>query len=338
MNPLNKTHGPPEPEGTSIRASQDDSQDEALVHRLHADGAHFVIVDSDKKPTRRRWHRRRPKPERIVRHIKGGGYIGIIPASIGAAVLDVDDGDPSKLMSLYPPSVVTSSPSGGKHLWFHTEKRHRPRTWEMHGCSGDLVCDDSYVVLWDGISCVKTMLQSQRREFPTEQVAAAPRAERGSRHPLDHSSQAQAYRGKRSGESRRLMADIKGAIAKNLVTEGLTQQQVADTLGCTDRTVRNLLTRDVPPVEDSRKAIKNLHRLETLKATDRRAYKAALSEAESNLWGVWGVEVPPTVPATMRATGTAVIELLVMPAAEPRPVRYCSRFTGRPHCRPVPRA
>ena len=59
-------------------------------------------------------------------HLLQGGRVGIIPGSIGLAVLDVDKGSPDQLRTFtrdHPPLCVAWSISGrGQHLWYEAAK------------------------------------------------------------------------------------------------------------------------------------------------------------------------------------------------------------------------
>jgi len=107
--PLNSTWSPPSRE--KIRAA---------VAALFSSGAHFVIVRADKKiPLWRGWKMRRPSPDSVMRALDAGYRIGIIPASVDMAVIDVDAGDPSLLHAAAPPRLLlpTGKPARA-HLYY----------------------------------------------------------------------------------------------------------------------------------------------------------------------------------------------------------------------------
>ena len=158
----------------------------------------------------------------------------MIPTSAGFTVIDVDRGDWTELMDLYAPAAVTRTPSGGVHLWYRDNTRRRPRTWSAHGCSGDIVSTDAYVVLWEGIEVLESILQSDpTATYPAEMIGRAPRAEPGTatpRKPLDHSSATQANRGRRSGISRAWVPRVMAMVAKAMDRDGRTQHEIAQDL------------------------------------------------------------------------------------------------------------
>ena len=91
-------------------------------------------------------------------HIAGlhGGALGLIPASIGMAVVDVDSGDvPALIRHLgnAAPYLVTPTPRrGGMHLWWHCPPELGAGVedcfWRIGDWAGDLRYARGYVALW----------------------------------------------------------------------------------------------------------------------------------------------------------------------------------------------
>ena len=61
------------------------------VMRAMCDAGVFLIsLLADKTPARRAWNRRRERYESVLRHYRYGGRLGVIPATLGYTVVDVD--------------------------------------------------------------------------------------------------------------------------------------------------------------------------------------------------------------------------------------------------------
>ena len=278
----------------------DSASDQALSEQfatLRASGVVLVPVHEDKSPVYRAWNRRGTRVRRCLRHLRAGGLLAVIPASAGSTVIDVDNGDWTELTGLYPPTAVTRTPSGGVHLWYRDSTRRRPRTWSAHGCSGDIVSTDAYVVLWEGIETLQSVLESDpTATYPAEMISRAPRAEPGTatpRKPLDHSSTAQAYRGRSSGISRARVPRVRAMVAKAMCRDGLTQGEIAEMLKRSTRTVRSYLGWEVEPASDWKHGLKVLKDLERIERTDRKRLARAAERAEANLVGGIGGSRPP---------------------------------------------
>ena len=133
----------------------------AAVPTLLDRGAHFVLVThlgklktdgtQRKSALRPHWQHLRPTFIEIRDHINEGGLLGIVPASLGRAVLDVDRGDPIPLICAHLPWFVARSQQPGRvHLWYRDDAEHRRGgNWhDGHGCGGDLLAGTGYVILW----------------------------------------------------------------------------------------------------------------------------------------------------------------------------------------------
>ena len=256
-------------------------------------GVFLLSVLPDKTPARRAWNRRRERYERVLRHHQGGGRLGVIPATLGYTVVDVDvwtrDGL-GRLLALFPPDLITPT-SKGYHLWYRDDSGRRPRTWRLFGCSGDVVSEDAYVALWQGPETVHRLSQAEGGvDYPADVFRALPRThEPGSRPPADHSPELQRLRGVRSGQARKQLADLRAGIAKRLLAEGETRQGIAEVLEVSERTVRNYLQGDAAAVVDGKRALQWLRRLLKDGNPGRMVVARALAKAEMNLWGGMGV-------------------------------------------------
>ena len=104
-----------------------------------------------KKPVREIWNRLSPTFLEVKRHIDQGGLLGVVPASLGKTVLDLDHGDPVPLLASRTPWAVCPSLRPGRlHLWY-TDSQPRPATpWRYAegGAGGELISAHPYVILW----------------------------------------------------------------------------------------------------------------------------------------------------------------------------------------------
>ncbi len=95
----------------------------AAIRALSAAGAQLVRLDSAKKPIDRRWLKQGCRPEAAARHLAapGGGLLGLIPASVGALVVDLDRGAAAEVEERLGQSAAARLPSrraGGAHLFY----------------------------------------------------------------------------------------------------------------------------------------------------------------------------------------------------------------------------
>ena len=133
----------------------------AAAIQLLEHGAHLVLVarwgetkrdgTQNKRPLWRKYLRRPASLMQVKDHITNGGLLGIVPASLGRAVLDVDQGDPTPLICHFLPWFAARSQQAGRmHLWYLDDARNRRGgVWrDENGCGGELLASTGYVVLW----------------------------------------------------------------------------------------------------------------------------------------------------------------------------------------------
>ena len=133
----------------------------AAAIQLLEHGAHLVLVTrwgetkrdgtQSKRPLWRKYLRRPASLMQVKDHITKGGLLGIVPASLGRAVLDVDQGDPTPLICAFLPWFAARSQQAGRmHLWYRDDaSNRRGGVWrDENGCGGELLASTGYVVLW----------------------------------------------------------------------------------------------------------------------------------------------------------------------------------------------
>ena len=125
------------------------------LETLHRCGGHFILCTPDKRPIEKSWQKNATSIQRIGTHIASGGLIGLIPASLGCFVVDVDEDGVSGVEAVKtilgePLSVIETRRSGGFHLWYRTSTETiSNRKWELDGSSGDIRGSNGYVILWN---------------------------------------------------------------------------------------------------------------------------------------------------------------------------------------------
>ena len=143
---------------TSLRA-----EDIQAVAFLQEQGDHFVLLhnapgtDRHKVPLWYRYQlpRNRPSLQQCLAHLEAGGLLGHIPASLGLAVVDVDEADPDGLfdwMSRYRPlGDVPSQQAGRVHLYHDARAgwgNKNGRRLRRYGMKVDVRCM-GMVAIWD---------------------------------------------------------------------------------------------------------------------------------------------------------------------------------------------
>ena len=132
-------------------------------------GAHFVLCGADKRPRARGWPEKAPALEAVLRH---EGPVGVVPASLGCVVIDVDEGGEQACEGVMkalgrPLAQVPTRREGGRHLWYRSRdaKDIGNRTWR----DGDIRGAKGYAILWDA-ACVAEGLA---RQAPHADLVAA---------------------------------------------------------------------------------------------------------------------------------------------------------------------
>ncbi|MCE2423422.1 MAG: primase C-terminal domain-containing protein [Gemmatimonadetes bacterium] len=134
------------------------------VEYLHREGAHLLLVhnspdpDRHKRPLWRGWQlpELRPTLQQCLEHLAHGGLLGLLPASIGLLVVDIDESDKDGLadwISRYPPlGDVPSQQPGRTHLYYHSNiPFHNRNKFQLrqYGIFMEIRSRHGFVVLWD---------------------------------------------------------------------------------------------------------------------------------------------------------------------------------------------
>ena len=129
----------------------------AALRTLKDRGAHFVLAATDKRPLGARWQKTAPAFASVEHHVADGGLVGVIPASIGAVVIDVDDGGPEGVAAVtealkpcVPIAISATRRVGGAHVWYRSPPNGTGnRKWHLGTAMGDIRGSAGFVILWD---------------------------------------------------------------------------------------------------------------------------------------------------------------------------------------------
>ena len=127
------------------------------IRTLAEAGAHFVLCKSDKRPIEK-WKDKRPDAARVREWKKkdNGNLIGIVPATVGLLVVDIDKNvDRAREIIVQSRAPLSEADTRkGKHLFYPKAKsRTGNAKWEY----GDIRQDNGYVVMWDAGAIVEAI-------------------------------------------------------------------------------------------------------------------------------------------------------------------------------------
>ena len=126
---------------------------------LYGLGAHFTVCGGPSQEYRKRkacrrprWEAHRPPLDEVLRAIADQRWLGVIPASLGLAVVDIDEGDPEVVIAeLGAPLATVRTGGGGTHLFYRAPGGEvGNRKWALDGAGGDVRGTKGYVLIWDG--------------------------------------------------------------------------------------------------------------------------------------------------------------------------------------------
>ena len=127
--------------------AQQRSTDARSIVRLTDAGAHLVLCRPDKHPLWRGWQKRRPSAAVAQTHVDAAhGPLGVIPWSLRSTALDIDEGDPDALRSLFEPWADLAS-RRGRHFYYDDSVPRGNTSWSREGCRGDIRGARGFLVL-----------------------------------------------------------------------------------------------------------------------------------------------------------------------------------------------
>ena len=116
---------------------------------------------------------RRPGLATLSWHLDRGQdtQLGIVPASIGSTVLDVDAGNLQQMIRVIgePRVALDSRSRKGAHLYYDDPTSRGNGQFSMAGCSGDIRSDKGFVVLYQGQHCRLYEALSRDGRYPIQE-------------------------------------------------------------------------------------------------------------------------------------------------------------------------
>ena len=126
------------------------------IHALGELDAHFVLARAeDKRPIRKGWKNpdNAPSADTAIKHLESGGLVGIVPWSLGLALVDVDVGGAKAVRQLrdmlgMPLLDHPTRREGGRHLWYKADRSYSNHKWTHGEGAGDIRGGSGYAILW----------------------------------------------------------------------------------------------------------------------------------------------------------------------------------------------
>ena len=125
----------------------------------------------------------------VERHAKGGALVGVIPASLGCFVVDIDEGGENGVAVVRgvlgdPVTVIASKKPGGFHAWYRTAADKIGNCkWKLDGAAGDIRGSRGSVILWDPATLVDGLARHFHDAQPTDPGKLPRPTTHGSRGP-----------------------------------------------------------------------------------------------------------------------------------------------------------
>lgn len=140
------------------------SERPTALESLYAAGAHLVLCNRDKRAVRPRWQER---PAELCEALDWSELVGLVPASLGMVVVDVDEGDPAEVTQLLgEPLARVATLSGGTHLFYASDEAVGNGRWELPGgARGDLRGARGYVALWNAAAVAEALPRCEVAEL-----------------------------------------------------------------------------------------------------------------------------------------------------------------------------
>jgi len=136
--------------------------------RLHGNGARFVLCLANKRAVKKAWNKDFPTLDAVVGHASSTNHrIGLIPASLGLCVIDVDQGDPQEVIDVLgkPLAAIPTQRKDGMHLYYRKpDGKVGNSKWQVGSAAGEVRCDAGYVILWDPAGLADAMIGWETQE------------------------------------------------------------------------------------------------------------------------------------------------------------------------------
>ena len=278
--------------------------------------AQLVLADFDpdterKPPVHDGWNKLWPDLSDVCRHLENypNAVIGIIPASVGAVVVDVDEGDWRDLSDLLPQALSNGTRKRkGRHLWCRladAEQMPKDTGFEIPdlGVKGDIRCAEGYVVLWNKKAVTNALRMAELSgdgaappsapsAYPTEemeQYRSRPQSWGDSADWCErYHHYAAYYDAQTSAAFRRNHKAARALQARELAEQGWSKSRIARRFGRSVRTVERWLSDDedlspiYPPWELAEQA--RAERVEQIRRALLREQTVRGRELELGIW------------------------------------------------------
>ena len=130
---------------------------------------HLVLCAPDKRPLTL-WQDVKPTTAEAAAHAAAGGLVGIVPASIGCLVVDIDHSidfaaDARRVRAIFggrAASLRTVETPRGRHVWVRAAGAAGNAKWRMTDpiARGDIRCSAGYVICWGGVAAALEWAES----------------------------------------------------------------------------------------------------------------------------------------------------------------------------------
>ena len=174
------------------------------LRTLNDAGGHLVLCAPDKHPIAKRWQSDAPDLDAVLSHAVKGGLVGIIPASVDATVIDVDEGGDQAAAELVaalgePVLQNATQRAGGAHFWYRSPGGEGGNMkWKY----GDVRSARGFAVLWDANALAAAVVTDRFTDAEPADLDALPARE--AKGGSDVERMAQAAPGERNDLLNRL--------------------------------------------------------------------------------------------------------------------------------------
>lgn len=187
--------------------------------------AHYVLCKQDKSPLKNGWNNKHPEREEVIAHANAGGLLGLMPGSIHCLVIDVDKFDDDTMEQivdqLADPFICETRK--GYHIWVrltHPRPAIGNKEWHAFEGSGDIRCDNGYVVLWSGRDSIKEWFDTKpKTNHPGKVLEVLGLSLEGNRNNMLN---ADIYKAARQGDQEAVEQAIEQAALAGLEKDEIT--------------------------------------------------------------------------------------------------------------------
>ena len=146
-------------------------------------GAQFVLCRPDKRAVATGWQKTSPDLEAVIKHAQSPGHVGVIPASLGCTVIDVDEGGLPAFQAVAellgdPVTSTETRREGGFHMWYRDASEAGNRKWNLPAGGGDVRGARGYAIVWDAAKVAAGLVANYDSAQPVN-LSLLPKPKRG---------------------------------------------------------------------------------------------------------------------------------------------------------------